>query len=213
MSLSDVNAEGNSKETIASEDNEKKPMYSSYLKTIGFVSLVTVVIELFLFIAHLINNELNSIQICIAVISIVFLFLALSAGFLIPDEDFLKACRHQLDKLINGKTVTVLFVTHIICSSLFIFQDGGVQSSCVSNILLLDASFGCIFANEKHMKVIVTLSCLGLYVLTYLYNTESTDIIPNVTYAIVPYLLTVLFILLCNVIINQYSVEKARDNK
>lgn len=193
----------------------KKALYASYLKTMGFVSLFTVAIELSLFIARLNDGELSGFQKFFSLVSIIILFVNVAIGFLIPENEFFKEYRESLQKLITGRTVSILFFSHMICASLFIFQDGGVQSSCVSSVLLLDASFGSIFANKKYMKVLVTVSCLSLYVLTFLYNYSAADkeVVPHYTYDIFPYLLTVVFVLLCNVIINQYSIEKAKGAK
>ncbi len=195
--------------------NERK--YKSYLQTISFISFLTAIIELILLLFH---RPVAIGQIVLAVGSIIVLVIFGFIGLLIAGDTEISEPINKLLKSCNkGRTVTVLFFTHLVCVAIFIVQDGGAQNSCISNILLLDASFGYFFAAKKIVKRMVNIVCIILYLLCFIFYFNKIELVfaINFTYDIISHLLTILFVLGVNGIINsqitskEYADEKSRD--
>lgn len=201
-------------------NDEKK--YKSYLQTISLISFLTAIIESVLFLFHWYSGIKGHIFCAIISIAVLVIFcflgsqIANGTEIFDPIDKFFRNCN-------KGRAVTVLFFSHLVCVSLFIIQDGGAQTSCISNILLLDASFGYFFAAKKIVKCMVNILCVSSYLLCFLvyFDNDKQAFVTNFTFEIIPYifpyLLTILFVLGVNTIIN-YQItnggkksEEAKD--
>ena len=188
--------------------------YKSYLQTISFISFLSALIELILFVFQWYTGTKGHI-LC-AGISIVVLIVFGFFGLLIASEiEIIEPINEFFKNRNKGRSVTVLFFSHLICVSLFIAQDGGAQSSCISNILLLDASFGYFFAAKKVIKRMVNIVCVLSYLLCFLFYFDYTKqtFVRNLTLDILPHLLTILFVLGVNAIINYQITNKSNKGE
>lgn len=195
------------------ELNEERK-YRSYLQTISLISFLTAIIEFALFVFHWYTGIKGHI-LC-ACISIIVLIVFGFLGVLTASEiEIIEPLNEFFRKRNKGRSVTVLFFAHLICVSLFIAQDGGAQTSCISNILLLDASFGYFFAAKKVIKRMVNIVCVLSYFLCFLFYFDYTKqvFVRNLTFDILPYLLTILFVLGVNAIINYQITNKGNKGE
>lgn len=195
------------------ELNDEK-RYKSYLQTISLISFLTAAIEFVLFLFHWYSGIKGHIFCAIISIAVLVIFCFLGSQIANGTEIF-----DPIDKLFRnrnkGRTVTVLFFSHLMCVSLFIIQDGGAQASCISNILLLDASFGYFFAAKKAIKRMVNIVCVLSYFLCSLFYFDYTKqaFVRNLTFDIIPYLLTIFFVLGVNTIINYQITNKSNSEE
>lgn len=125
-----------------------------------------------------------------------------------PSHDITSAVNIVLSKINAGIAVTIVFFAFIMNNILFIMQDGGAPNSCISSILLINASFGFYFAEKKHIKNWVLIASLGGYLfcsIIYLSTTENTFIFSFVK--AIPHFLMAAFTLFINVVI-EYQHKK-----
>ena len=195
------------------EEIRSERKYKSYLQTISLISFLTAIIEFFLLVLQWTGIKEQTI---LAVSSIVILVVFGFMGLLIAGETEISEPINKFFRNRNkGKSVTVLFFTHLVCVAIFIIQDGGAQTSCISNILLLDASFGYFFAAKKVIKRMVNVLCVISYLIcfTFYFDKAESVFAINFTFDIVSHLLTILFVLGVNTIINSQITRKNYDEE
>ena len=195
------------------EEIRSERKYKSFLQTISLISFLTAGIEFFLLVLHWSGIKEQTI---LAVGSIVVLVVFGFMGLLIAGEtEISEPINNFFRKRNKGRSVTVLFFTHLVCVAIFIIQDGGAQTSCISNILLLDASFGYFFAAKKAIKRTVNVLCVILYLLCFTFYFDKAELAfaINFTFDIVSHLLTILFVLGVNTIINSQITRKNYDEE
>ncbi len=205
------------KEETFVEDKEKK--YVNYLQTITAVSLATVALEGLLFIVHrpakaIITLWGKTVNLDFCFVSIVSLVVVAVLALAFSTEwQFYES----IDNFINGRrkdhAVTALFFFHMILVALYIFQDSGVKSSCISNILLLDTCFGYFFSSKVKIKVFVSLLCLFLYSILFIFYFDQGEFQHGLTIDIVPYILAILFVFGFNGIIYKRIIKEALEQK
>lgn len=218
-------------------ENTNEEKYKSYLQTISIIAFGTAIMELPLLFTYGDSGLVfkRGMQLEIGIVSILllavagFLGMAIASGLSINDQidDFF----NNIDK---GRAVTALFFIHLLGVTLFIIQDGGAQASCISNILLVDASLGYFFAAKKKVKravnvifFIVYSICLIFYIAPASYSLDTAIIAKALYYSrrgpeggklvvcfdfgSIPHFLAVLFVIGVNVIINSQISSKNTD--
>lgn len=195
------------------EPNDERK-YVGYLQTISLISFLTALIEIFLLFLHW--HVGIKWHMLLAYTSVGVLIILGFLGLLVAsDIDISEPINKFFRNRNKGRFVTILFFSHLICVSLFIVQDGGAQTSCISNILLLDAGFGYFFATKKLVKRMVSFLCVLSYLICFLFFFDSTKqvFVTNFTFDILPYLLTILFVLGVNTIINSQITNKSNKRE
>ena len=189
--------------------------YVRYLQTISIISILTSIVELILFCFF--NPSKTNIQLFLAVGSLMLLSFIACVGLLISGKLYIyEPINRFFNRQNKSSAVTILFFIHMTCVAVYVIQDGGVQASSVSNILLLDASFGYFFAEQKRIKHLVSILCLLYYVIGYLfYFDKSTGVFQIcLTWDFLPALITVLSVMGINLIINdQIATVKTTKQK
>lgn len=69
----------------------------------------------------------------------------------------------------RGRFITALFFLFVASNILFIIQDGGSKNSSISNILLLNATLGCTFAEKSYIKKAIIAVCLLCYFIGFIF--------------------------------------------
>lgn len=187
--------------------------YISYLQTISFVSILSLAIEFLLWLFFRVPKPeiLNTMGI-ISMTGLVFIgFVGLMSASALKIYKIIDDFFSRLNK---GRCVTALFFAHMFCTALFVIQDGGAKTSCITNILLLDASFGYFFAEKKKIKWAVTVGCVLAYCLCLIvsYNESKMSFELQFSKEIIPYLGVVLFVLGVNGIIN-YQITRVQKRE
>lgn len=143
-------------------ENREDEKYKSFLQIIAIISLLTLIFEGCRILMHF--GQLDFIQKCLAVISIVLLLFILFIGLVFangfslhikPFDDVIEKIRNH-----NDIVVTILFFSFLVSTVLFIIQDGGAKNSGITNILLLCANFGFFLAQKSRIKYTALISCL-----------------------------------------------------
>lgn len=186
-------------------DVEQK--YKSYLQTISFIAFLSASIE-FVYWVIFHRHQAEKLN-AMAIASMIGLVLAGFLGVFIASQlEIYEPLDNFINNLNKGRCVTVLFFVHLICISVFVIQDGGARSSCITNVLLLDASFGYFFAEKKVIKRLVTFLCILAYLLCLIISWNSTKegFEIHLSGDIFPSLFVVLFVLGVNAIINHQIV-------
>lgn len=211
--MSGLDSERNKEKQIGVEKDDKT--YASYLQTIALVSFSTAMLEILIMIYRWLSDEIFPICVVFGTVSFVILLCAAYIGSMVAKGSSIAAF---IDDFINGRskgfTVTIMFFLHMILVTLFIFQDGGAKSSCLSSILLIDAGFGFYFSSKTKVKRGVVIGCSVFYLFTYILHLENGELVHDFTFEILPYFGTVILVLLTNEIINsQITKRNIEDTK
>ena len=163
--MSGLDSERNKEKQIGVEKDDKT--YASYLQTIALVSFSTAMLEILIMIYRWLSDEIFPICVVFGTVSFVILLCAAYIGSMVAKGSSIAAF---IDDFINGRskgfTVTIMFFLHMILVTLFIFQDGGAKSSCLSSILLIDAGFGFFKNKSEKGRRYWLLSFLFVYLYT-----------------------------------------------
>ena len=199
--------------------------YSGYLQTIALVSILTFLAEAIAFLAS--KSDYSSIQRTIAIICLIAWVVVITLAFILGSTnlDIVESIDkiNSLSNRAKGRWTVALFFVHMLLVAVYIFLDGGARTSCISSILLMDASFGFMVANNPRMKLIVNISCVILYGLTFCVhiNTGGSNYINNTAFTyfnfefdfkVIAYLFVVLYVFATNTIINS-KIEKNTRRK
>ena len=194
--------------------------YSGYLQTIGFVSILTFLAELIAFLTS--QNDYSPLQNTIAVICIISWVAVIGVAFILGTSNLdIVGSINKINSISNrarGRWTVALFFVHMLLVAVYIFLDGGAKTSCISSILLMDASFGFMVANSHFMKWIVNSSCVALYLLTFFVHIDSSgsNYTSNIVFnyfnfepdnKVIAYLSAIFYVFITNAIIN-WKIEK-----
>lgn len=154
----------------ASEQQKTQDKYKSFLSIIALISIITIIFEIVLY-AISDSNTRNDRAIC-AIPSMVILFAIIVTSLFISNDkiDVIKAFDDFVAKVNRGKAVTYIFFAFLASNALFIIQDGGATHSAITEMLLINTSFGFFLARKGVIKFLVVFSCaLAYFVCSFYY--------------------------------------------
>ena len=195
------------------ENLERAKRHKSFLYIIAMISMFTLAFEWGLFL-------LSGQNYCVQQkwwfgFSVGLLVLNIFIALIYAGEgkvDVWAPIDNLFAKVTSGQAVTTVFFGFLLSNVLFIMQDGGANSSCLTDLLLINISFGFFFAEKKKIKVAVVVGCLLAYIAccTYYYDASVSKFSFHEIYTSIPFILMTVFVVFINMII-EYQMNKHRQ--